>query len=204
MSHECHYHRKKQRQKAAWAICLIVTILLIILLLILYFAVFKPRDPTVRVPLMQMAYYSTAGTPPSITTISFGLNLQVAIYNPNRGTFHMEDSSSSASLYYGNAQLALSLLPNNTHIPSQSSFFYGISLAMQRPILVNLTGPYSTPTLFTLPTSSIVTVFGHVTTAGSFTHHSRVASICNITIGLSTSSASILSFSCKNSYSLGD
>ncbi|KAI5074027.1 hypothetical protein GOP47_0012040 [Adiantum capillus-veneris] len=204
MGHQCHYHRRKQRQKAACAICLFVTILLIILLLILYFAVFKPKDPSVRVPLMQMAFYQAQGLPPSVTTISFGLNLQVTIYNPNRGTFYMEGTS-TASLYYGNAQLGLTILPNNTHIPSQSSLIYGVSLPMQRPILVNLTGLYSASnTIVPLPTSSIITVFGHVTTAGSFTRHSSVASVCNITIGLASSTGSILSYSCKKSYSIED
>lgn len=204
MGHQCHHHRK-ERRRLACIICLFITVLLIILLLILYFAAFKPKDPRVQVPIMQMmSYRAVVGSPPSMSSVSFGLDLQVLISNPNRGDFYIEGGS-TASIYYGGTQLAVTVFPNNTHISSQSSITFGVTVLMQRPILLNLSTIYTNQNIIIpMPVSSIVTIFGHVTTASVFSHHSIVVSICNVSVALGSAHAYIQSYACNKSYPLND
>ncbi|KAH7440843.1 hypothetical protein KP509_03G013700 [Ceratopteris richardii] len=197
---ECEHHRRHRRKKG-WLICVCVTIAIIILLLILYFAAYKPKDPSVQMPYISMTSYNVGTTAPSFSAITFGLNLQVSIYNPNKGDFQLENTS-TASLQYGAAWVGASLFPSSNVIPSQSAISLAVHVDLQRPLTVNLTATdTNVGNYLPLPISSLVNVIGHSTSVGMFSIHSNVLLLCNIDVGLGKATASIISFACGKSYS---
>eukprot|EP00250_Pteridium_aquilinum_P008909 c18300_g2_i1 orf=222-800(-) len=192
MGEQCHH--KKEKQQRACILCTLLLVGILILLLILYFTVFKPKDPRVQVPTMQLLSYTAQGG-----SASLSLNLQVSMYNPNRGDFIIEEGS-TACLYYQNQQVGFTPIPTGT-IPSQSFSSSTISLSSSSVIQLQ---DYYAGSASVLPVTTSVTLIGHVTTANLFSHHSDVVSKCKVALSLSPPRSYIQSYTCQRSYSLDD
>ncbi|MCO5586012.1 hypothetical protein L7F22_039949 [Adiantum nelumboides] len=201
MGEPCEH--KRQRQHTTCIVCTFLLVGLLLLLLILYFALFKPKDPRVQVPSMQLLSYSIvnggAGS-------SLSLNLQVSLYNPNRGEFVVQEGS-SACLYYEKEQVGFSPIPEAI-IPALSFSTTSVRLSSSSPIpdaAVDDNYGDTLPTANVLPIATSVAIVGHATTVNLFSHHSNVVAKCKIGISLASSgSASVQSYSCQSSYSLDD
>ncbi|KAI5078974.1 hypothetical protein GOP47_0006645 [Adiantum capillus-veneris] len=206
--------RKRERQHTACIVCTFLLVGFLLLLLILYFSLFKPKDPRVQVPTMQLLSYSPLS---NNIGASLSLNLQVTMYNPNRADFIIQDGS-TACLYYNNQQVGFTPIPRAT-IPAQSFSTTSVRLSSSTPLplipdayiapggTVNDNGMPGMPEAAAnvLPISTSVTIVGQVTTVDLFSHHSDVVSKCKVALSVGTSgSASIQSYSCQSSYSLDD
>lgn len=187
--------RRKKQQQAACVCCTITLVLILIIILILYFSVFKPSDPNVQVPMMQLLEI----TLPANQSLSFNLDLQIAVYNPNHAAFYIEAGSTACVYYHGYQAGFTSISPS--FIPSQSSSTFSVTLVAQASSpLQGIDYLNSDVASGTLPVTTSVTIMGEVTTLGTFSHHSDVVSKCNVYI--SVNYRAIQSYNCQSSYSL--
>lgn len=192
--------RRKQRQQAACILCTIILVIIIIILIVLYFALYKPKDPRIQVPIMQLAYLYPSGYPTALTSLNVTLRLQVSMFNPNRGTFHINENS-TACLYYQGIQVGLASFPPGS-IPPQAFSTIMVPLTVEDP--GPLQGSYASITASSglLQVSTSVTIIGRVTTLNIF-HHDTDA-ICKCNVYISFSSRGIQAYTCDKSYSLFD
>ena len=224
---------KKEKKQAGCILCTVLLLGIIILLLILYFSLFRPRDPKVQVPTMQLiSLTQTGGGAAGVggnpnrggggIIQSVTLNLQVSMYNPNRADFFV-DAGSTACLYYNEQQVGFTPIPP-TSIPAQSFSTASIALSSSAPISPLLSSssnnnnnnnygpnsPYDSyngvnPQVQLLPLNTSVTILGHVTTGSLFSHHSDLVSKCCITIALTSAVRPFIqSYTCERSYSLDE
>lgn len=191
----------KDKQKVKKLVCIGITVFLVIVIIILavlYFSLFKPKDPRVQVPTMQLLSLYSAGYPAAITSANLTLLLQVSMYNPNRAPFHVRDGSTACLYYYG-AQVGFVTVPTGS-IPSQSFVTLAISLTVQGTAPLHGVPLYGDVASGILEVSTSVTIFGKVTTLNIFTHHASVVSKCNINVSLNA--RGIVSYTCQRSFSL--
>ncbi|MCO5612499.1 hypothetical protein L7F22_066767 [Adiantum nelumboides] len=192
------YKRKQKVKKLACLALTVFLVIVIIILAVLYFSLFKPKDPRVQVPTMQLLSLYSAGYPTTISSANLTLVLQVAMYNPNRATFHVQDGSTACLYYYG-AQVGFVSLPTGS-IPSQSFVTLSIPLTVQGSAPLQGAQFYGDVSSGILQVSTAVTVFGRVTTLNIFTHHASVVSKCNINVSLNA--RGIVSYTCQRSFPL--
>ena len=189
---------KKKTKQVACLACTALLVGILILLAILYFAVFQPKDPKIQVPTMQLLSLYPSGYPAATTSVNLTLNLQVSMYNPNRGTFIVEDGGVSCLYYYG-SQVGFTPVPTGS-IPAQS--FSTVSI----PLTVQGSAPLRGPNLVgdvqdgILEVTTTVTIMGKVTTLNLFTRHSNVVSKCNVNVSLNA--RGIMAYTCQKSYTL--
>ena len=102
MGRRGHCRREDEEwRQAACLLCTAMLVALIIVLIVLYFAVWKPRDPQLQLPTMQLLSLKTVRSGPGSTASdalaaavrveNVSLNLQVVLYNPNRGVFWVSE-----------------------------------------------------------------------------------------------------------------
>lgn len=190
---------KRQKQLACIALTVILVIIIIVLL-VLYFTIYKPKDPKVQVPTMQLPSLYPAGYPSTITSVNLTLILQISMYNPNKATFYVQDGSTACLYYYG-ALLGFTALPTGA-IPAQSFITLSVGLTVQGSTPLQGSYLYGAVSSGILQISTSVTIMGKVTTLNIFSHHSNVVSKCNINVSLNT--RSIESYTCQKSFSLDD
>lgn len=190
--------RRKKRKQAACILCTIILVIVIIVLAVLYFSLFKPKDPTVQVPTMQLISLYPSGYSVSITSVNISLILQVSMYNPNRATFYVQDGSTACLYYYG-TQVGYAPVPPGS-LPSQSYATVSVGLTVQGP--TPLQGSYLSADVASgiLQVSTSVTIIGKVTTLNIFSHNSDVISKCYINV--SFNARGIEAYTCQKSYSL--
>ncbi|KAH7438340.1 hypothetical protein KP509_04G010700 [Ceratopteris richardii] len=147
---------------------------------------------------MQLLSLYPIGYPLPISTANLTLNLQVSIYNPNKGTFIVQDGG-IACLYYNGAQVGFTPVPTG-FIPAESFSTISIPLTVQGS--APLQGLYLQADIVDgiLQVSTTVTIVGKVTTLNLFTHHADVVSKCNINV--SFNSRGIQSYTCQHSFSI--
>ncbi|KAI5068880.1 hypothetical protein GOP47_0017225 [Adiantum capillus-veneris] len=190
-------HRQKQKQMA----CMVVLALLVAvvaLLAVLYFTNFRPRDPKVEVPTMQLLSLYTAGYPATVTSANLTLNLQLSLHNPNRAPFYLLGDSAASLLYYGSAVGSTPLPPAT--VLARSSIALSAAVTVEGP--TPLGGPhiYADVASAALEVSTSVAIVGKVTTLNMFSHHAKVVSNCNVSISLSV--RGIESFTCQKAVSV--
>ncbi|KAH7278455.1 hypothetical protein KP509_38G042000 [Ceratopteris richardii] len=212
MEDDCY--TKKEKKHKACILCTLFLLGLLLLLITLYFALFKPRDPRIQVPTMQLAGFSTVQ---GASAASISLSLQVSMYNPNRADFIIQQGS-TACLYYQDQQVGFASIAAGTIIPAQSFSTTSVSVSSSSPIpLAQSSGSgYSgsssgylmndpaSSSAGLLPLTTSVTISGEVTTASLFSHHSDVVSKCKLWLSFGSSRAYIQSYTCQSSYSLYD
>lgn len=189
--------KKKQQKKIACVACTVILIIIIIILIVLYVAVFRPKDPRVQVPTMQLLSLYPVGYPLAITSANLTLNLQVSIYNPNRATFIVQDGGIACLYYYG-VQVGFTPIPTGS-IPAESFSTISVPLTVQGAPLQgsNLVADVADGIL---QVSTSVTIVGKVTTLNLFTHHADVVSKCNINVSFNV--RGIESYTCQKSFSI--
>ena len=224
-------------RQAACLLCTAMLVALIIVLIVLYFAVWKPRDPQLQLPTMQLLSLKTVRSGPGSTASdalaaavrveNVSLNLQVVLYNPNRGVFWVSEGS-GACLYYSNRQIGFTPIWSES-VPAQSLGTSTVIVEAATPFIIT-TGasqppPTNNPTSSSSPSyssqllppppptaspafqlTSAVTIVGHVSTAnGLFSHHAYIISKCHITIcfgdGSGLLAPFIHSYYCDRTYS---
>lgn len=190
-------HRQKQKQLACIALA-VTLVIIIIVLAVLYFSLFKPKDPKVQVPTMQLLSLYPAGYPSAITSVNLTLILQVSMYNPNRATFYVQDGSTACLYYYG-AQVGFAAVPPAS-IPAQSFITLSVGLTVEGSTPLQGPSLYGDVSSGILQISTSVTIMGKVTTLHIFSHHSNVVSKCNINVSLNI--RGIESYTCQRSFSL--
>ncbi|MCO5597360.1 hypothetical protein L7F22_051436 [Adiantum nelumboides] len=189
-------HRQRQKQVA----CMVVLALLVAvvaLLAVLYFTNFRPKDPKVEVPTMQLLSLYTAGYPAAITSANLTLNLQLSLHNPNKAPFYLLGGSSASLLYYGAAVGSTSLPP--VTILAQSSTALSAALTVDGPTPLGGPHMYADVASSLLQVSTSVTILGKVTTLNIFSHHSKVVSNCDVSVSLDV--RGIEAFTCQKAMS---
>lgn len=178
---------------------LAVLVAVIAVLAVLYFTTYRPKDPRVEVPTVQLLSLYTAGYPASVTSVNLTLILQISIHNPNKAPFYMQDGSTASLIYY-DSTVGSARLPPGT-ILDQSSAILSAALSIGGPSPL-LTGPQLVADVASgiLHTSISVTILGKVTTLSIFSHHSKVLCICDISISLAI--RGIESYACQRSNSI--
>lgn len=191
-------HKKQQQKQMICIACTIILVIIIIVLAVLYFVVFRPKDPNIQVPTMQLLSLYPVGYPVATTSANLTLNLQVSMYNPNKATFYVQDGGIACLFYYG-TQVGFTPVPTGS-VPGESFSTFSV------PLTVQGSAPLQGPNLIAdisdgiLQVSTSVTIVGKVTTLNLFTHHSDVVSKCNVNVSFNV--RGIEAYTCQRSYSL--
>eukprot|EP00249_Psilotum_nudum_P005733 c19157_g1_i2 orf=942-1562(+) len=191
-------HRSKQK-KLAWVLCIAVVVIIIVIAAVIYYALFKPRDPRIAVQFVQLQSIYFGGFPETINTLNVTLVLGVWVHNPNRATFYF--TNNRAFLYFYGAEVGFTSIASGS-IDSQLSKDLSVSLTVDAPNYIG--GPFLKADVEAgmIPLTTGLSLAGHVTTLGIFSHYGSTASLCTVNISLVMHN--IIDYTCAYDVSIGE
>ncbi|KAH7436183.1 hypothetical protein KP509_05G006900 [Ceratopteris richardii] len=195
----------RHKNQATYVLCVLFWLVTFVVLAILYFALFKPRQPDVKVQAVALssmqlrglyspAHHVDLGGDGSGPAVNLSLGILVLLNNPNRGTFHYSRLS-AAYLYHGDSIVGFSPIPEG-NVGEQDAVGLAVTLFSQASGL--LSGSYITADIAagSLTVGVCVVISGHVSVLGIFSHHTTSYSNCTVVVSLSR--AALQAFSCNN------
>ncbi|KAG0590443.1 hypothetical protein KC19_1G100000 [Ceratodon purpureus] len=184
-----------RRRKCQLCCCLGVGLIVLmgIILLILVFAVFKAKDPDVRVNGVKLAHLNiTYGS--LVPQIQLMLDLNITVHNPNRASFKYTNGSSI--LYYQAIEVGHGDIPAG-RLGAGHTMTEVVTLNVQADKFLmgsNFTKDFAAGLI---PVSATTRISGRVNVLNIYKHHAVSYSWCDISVFIAN--ATLARFQCRYS-----